>query len=487
MRTSSGTPCSAIIALSWVAGCSGGGSPSAGPDPSSTTSGAASATAAATATSVVEAPLPAAIPEADVKKLIAVWLDAQNSGDLNAYLALYADRFEGVRRSGERMARMDRKGWVAARTKLFAKKMVVAIEDLVVSTSPTTAQVNFMQTWASGTYKDVGPKLIVVVKGKNGLRIAREEMLRSTLQGVKPLAPLAPEQFSFVIHEGGPRVVLKTPAPASWAEGAPELLADKEPYPTKVAVSASKLPADLAAWAGKKMRLYGPSGPVCEATLGSLSLVGRVIPHFGEVARWNGQGELATKPLSKAQKARAAWELAAGASPNGVVLTADLTSVQGDCKPALWAQPAAAAESKVARAEPADAALAKSLLEAFRKLPDHAEIQKTSETKGPWDERGKPEIVTMRHPSGKQVAFISVSVMEGCGDFEGRLSAAFEVGAAGLQLAGKPMSALGAPAGAIDADGDGKLEILFKEQLLRGEVGFDRLEGLTIPFLDCGC
>jgi hypothetical protein len=35
--------------------------------------------------------------------------------------------------------------------------------------------------------------------------------------------------------------------------------------------------------------------------------------------------------------------------------------------------------------------------------------------------------------------------------------------------------------------GAGKREILFSEALLRGETGYDQLDALTIPFLDCGC
>lgn len=469
-------------ALLGVAGCSDGGSGSAG----TASSAAGTSTAAATATVVVAAAAPV-IPEAEVKKVVGTWLDSQNSGNLTAYLALYADRFEGVRRSGERTARMDRKGWAKARTQLFAKKMVVSAEDVVITSTDTTAQVTFTQTWASGSYKDTGPKLMVLVRDRSGLHIAREEMLASTLLGVTRLPALSPERFAFVLQDGGTHVVLKESPPPGWAEGAPTLLANKDPYPTKVAVSASRLPPDLAAWSGKKMRLYGAAGQVCEATLGALSLLGRVTPHFGEVAHWNGTGEPAGPAFSSAQKARAAFNLAATASPNGLVLVADLAGAKGDCKQALWAQPESAAVVKMARAEPADAVLTRSALEALRALPDYAEIQKTNDVKGPWDERGKPEVSRMKHPSGKTLVMISVDAVQGCADFQGSLAAVFELTGTRLQLAGKPTSFTRAPAAAMDADGDGKLEILFSEHLLRGEAGYDQLDGLTIPFLDCGC
>jgi ketosteroid isomerase-like protein len=469
-----------------LAGCSSGGGASSSGASSGAPSSAVSLPVASTAAEGPDAP--GAIARADVQKLVDGWLAAQNTGDLTAYLALYAERFEGVRRSGSRAARMDRKGWAADRTKMFTKKMVVTAEEVVISTTPATAQITLTQTWASGSYKDVGPKLLVVVKEKGALRIAREEMLASSLQGVKRLPPHPTDELAFVIQDGGTRVVLDASPQVAWGEGAPELLADAVPFPTKVAVAPGKLPPALAAWAGKKMRLYGPAGPVCEATLGGPALVGRVIPHFGEVATWHGTADGANeKPLSKARIAREAWALAAAARPHGVVLAADLASSQGDCKGALWAQPASAPERKVAKAEDAGPELSKKVLAELRKLPEYKEIQSTSETTAPWDERGKTQVVVMRHPSGKQLAFISANAVEGCGGFQGNLAAVFELNGDRLVLAGKPMGVPPEmPAGAVDPGG-GRLEILFTERLWRGEAGYDQVDELSIPFLDCGC
>lgn len=475
-----------------VAGCgSGAGGSSSGTSTSTVQPPAPSAAAPGPASAS-----PLAIPEDDVKKLFDRWLAAQNTGDLAGYLALYAERFEGVRRSGTRVARMDRKGWAADRTKMFAKKMEVTAEGVLITTSPATAQVTFTQAWASGTYRDVGPKLLVVVMEKGALRIAREEMLASTLQGPERLAPHPADRFAFVIQDGGTRVVLDAAPQVAWGEGAPQLLADAVPFPTRMAVSRGKLTPDLAAWTGKKVRLYGPAGPVCEATLGDLSLVGRVIPHFGEVARWHGTGEHAGKqPVSKAEIAREAWALASGARPHGVVLAADLASTQGDCKAALWAQVASEPERRVAKAEEAGDALSKKALAELRKLSEYIEIQSTSEAPGPWDERGRTEVVVMRHPAGRQLVFISVNAVEGCGGFQGNLSAVYELKGDALVLAGRPMGVPPEmPSGAIDAGG-GEIEILFTERLLRdvrrsppsGGPGYDQVDALAIPFLDCGC
>ena len=436
---------------------------------------------------VADAPTADLIAQADVQQLVDEWLAAQNSGDLASYLVLYAGRFEGVKRSGERVVRMHREGWVADRTKMFAKKMTVTADNVSIITTPTTAQVTLTQSWAAGTYKDVGPKLLVVVKEAGALRIAREEMQASTLEDVKRLPFHTPEQFAFVIQNGGTRVVLDVSPETAWAVGAAQLLADVDPFPTRKAVDAAKLPAALAAWAGKKVRLYGPAGPVCEATIGSLALIGRVFPHSGEVARWHGTADDGARPLSKRQIASSAWHLAAGAPPNGIVLAADVSYPQGDCQTALWAQLASEPEREVAAAEAAPPELAQRLLASLRKLPEYKQIQATSETPELWDLRGKTETLVMSHPSGKQLAFISTNTGEGCGGFQGSLSAVYELNGDKHMLAGKPMAApLQLPSGLIDA-GDGMLEILFSERLLRGATGYDQIDALVIPFLDCGC
>ncbi len=484
------------LVLVMLSGCGAGGDAAPAPAPKPTPIPAAPIADAPTAdapiadaptAAVADAPTAAIIAQADVQQLVDEWLAAQNSGDLGSYLGLYAARFEGVKRSGERVVRMHREGWVADRTKMFVKKMTVTADNVSITTTPTTAQVTLTQTWAAGTYKDVGPKLLVVVKEAGALRIAREEMLASTLEDVKRLPFHTPEQFAFVIQDGGTRIVLDVAPQTSWAVGAAQLLADTDPFTTRKAVDAAKLPATLAAWTGKKVRLYGPAGPVCEATLGSLALVGRVIPHFGEVARWHGTADDGARPLSKPQIASSAWDLAAAAPRSGIVLAADISYPQGDCKTALWAQLASEPERKVAAAEAAPPELARRLLAALRKLPEYKRIQATSETPAPWDLQGKTGTVVMSHPSGKQVAFISTATDEGCGDFQASLSAAFELNGDKHTLAGKPMEApLQLPGGLIDT-GDGKLEILFSEQLLRGATGYDQIDALVIPFLDCGC
>src|SRR5262245_28185693 len=86
---------------------------------------------------VAKAPLPPSapkIPERDARALLDAWLTAQQAGDFARYEALYADRFEGVKRAGLRSERFDRQGWMRDRQKMFARPMHVEASEVAIST-----------------------------------------------------------------------------------------------------------------------------------------------------------------------------------------------------------------------------------------------------------------------------------------------------------------------------------------------------------------
>ena len=101
------------------------------------------------------------IAKGAVKALMDRWLTAQNDGDFTTYEELYAARLEGVRRSGEKVVRLDRAGWVKERKRMFKRKMVVELSDLEIDVFTRSAIATFTQRWASGKYEDIGPKQIV--------------------------------------------------------------------------------------------------------------------------------------------------------------------------------------------------------------------------------------------------------------------------------------------------------------------------------------
>jgi len=139
------------------------------------------------------------LAERDVRGVVDGWLVAQNAGDFAVYDKLYAAKFTGIRRSGPRTVRFDRAGWMRDRARMFGKPMTVAISDVKIRTGGAAALVSFTQTFAQGSYKDAGPKQLVIVRNAGALRIASEKMLRSNIES----APVpADERFRFVVSGG---------------------------------------------------------------------------------------------------------------------------------------------------------------------------------------------------------------------------------------------------------------------------------------------
>jgi hypothetical protein len=120
--------------------------------------------------------LPARDPAA---ALVEKWRVAQNRGDFDAYRALYAAGFVGVRRSGARTVSFDRDGWLRDRARMFKKPMRVDVAELKTARTPTGWQASFIQTFQSGDWRDRGEKRLALVDESGELRIAREELVAS--------------------------------------------------------------------------------------------------------------------------------------------------------------------------------------------------------------------------------------------------------------------------------------------------------------------
>ena len=54
----------------------------------------------------------------EAEALLKAWLAAQNEGDFEAYQALYAKKFEGIKRVGAREFHFDHDGWLEDRKAL---------------------------------------------------------------------------------------------------------------------------------------------------------------------------------------------------------------------------------------------------------------------------------------------------------------------------------------------------------------------------------
>ena len=343
--------------------CGGGDKPSSAPsEPAAKTAVAPSPAPAAepAATREGQTAVPAgpsvaatapAISDDDARALIASWLAAQNEGDYARYAALYAARFTGVRRTGDKTRSFDQGGWLADRRRMFAKPMQVKAGEPRISQAGATAVVRFEQEWSTATYRDVGPKQMVLVREPGGVRIAREELLSSSA------LPAGGSSARFVTKVGGRSYVVLEPMAADVQRG--KLIAVEVGSPSAAVFErAGADPASASAWRGGPLQLIGASGS-CQTQAGAVRLVAIGYPHFGVIQTWNGgEGEPAVP------HAKIAEEIA------GMYTTWLALELEHPCTQApVLALPAGAPAARVIAERPADAALSARAQAAFAALP----------------------------------------------------------------------------------------------------------------------
>lgn len=445
---------------------------------------------------VKPAPAPArpaleTIPTGQVQALVDRWLAAQNTGDFDAYAATYADKFFGVKRSGPRTYRFDRAGWVKDRRRMFRKPMKVSLAKARISAGPSSARVAFEQTWSSGSYSDVGPKQLVVVKTPQGLRIAREEMLQSTLRGAAPLAQQGPPTRFAVVYDAAYVVLGEVDA----AGGAPRTIKRGGP----AVVRAPARAADAGEWVGQVFELFGEQR-VCRGRVEAVQVLGRVIPHFGAVQTWNGEMD-DNGPMSEAEVAEAIWALTD--YDGGRLLVGRLDTSAAECAGALWARPAGNAPPvswTSAKPSPAEeAALLRALRAGAGWQGKQTEfMSQNGKGAGPWDagQSVKRDLSVWRRPGGATYMVASVDAGLGCGQFGGALWQVFRwsKGRAVPVFEATGDTTPFSLRAVVDLDGDGQPELIGLEDLSRDEVilrlggdGPEPVRQLDVADLDCPC
>jgi hypothetical protein len=225
--------------------------------------------AAATSPSVaVAAAGPEAKRAAAARGLVSRWLATQNAADFATYSALYAPRFQGVRRSGERTVRLDRAGWLRDRQRMFRKAQRVSVAEVQVEPgSPEAIDVGFTQFYRSGSYEDEGPKHLRLVAGPDGaLRIASEELLFSRRRPALGRA--------FLVSRG--RLVLQVSPPRGLGVGAIERSNVNGSFSATQAVDPGRLPPGLATLPGRMVRVVG-LGPGRDREASHCRVVGPIV------------------------------------------------------------------------------------------------------------------------------------------------------------------------------------------------------------------
>jgi ketosteroid isomerase-like protein len=415
-----------------------------------------------------------AIPDAEVTALVDRWRDAQNKGDFTAYRALYATRMTGVKRVGARIDRFDHDGWLADRERMFKKPMTVAADEVVVRASSRSAVVELEQTFQQGSFKDSGPKQLVIVREGKDLRIAREEMLRSDLA-----PPQAQARYLMVDNA----VLLTTEADRDWRTG-PVRSEPTGPASHRVvaAVDEAKLPAELVGLRKETFTAWDEHGKACQGTIDGFEIVVGVTPHFGTVQEWRDSA------ASEAEIAESVW---------GMTSPILLGSIQG-CAGVVAVRGAAPAGAVLLERVADDATQAgSSPLPTFRALPAWKQAQadfvlEGGTGKGDWDAQsddGHPVVDLFRHPTTHVIfAVVTAHAGRGCGDFEGSAGAIFErtgktwtKRSAGDQLLFTPVIAL-------DLDADGSPEFIGERTIVSSaDGGLDVTDDFTWAFHDCDC
>jgi hypothetical protein len=403
-------------------------------------------------------PASALAPDREARAVLDRWLEAQNTGRFEDYEVFYADDFTGVRRSGDRTATFDRKGWMQDRQRMFGKPMTVAADNVHIFASERSARIVFTQRWSSGRYADVGPKQLILRRGPAGFRIVREELFASDKRKPGTIDLEAFRRFAFVLDG---EVVVSMDADDAWAAGPPILEKpgrDPMSLRSRRAVDTTKLPAEVAKLPGLPVRLMDARGVRCEAKLGEFLLRGKVF----------------TDPGTDAEEA---W------AEGSHFLVARVAGDRKACAGATWTRAAALPMPVIATAEPPSAELMSLALAAFKALPESAEIQSLyggwyagehphSRRPPPlWFQRSrqKPIVRVIRPASGPPLLSVSALVAEGdCANgVDNALWALWEMDGANpahphLVLRNQPTVDMTLqPTAAIDIDGDGTPELLF--------------------------
>jgi hypothetical protein len=314
---------------------------------------------------VVPDAAPVPIAAAAIEALVARWQVAQNAGDHAAYRALYAEPFSGIRRFGTKVVTYDHAGWMKDRARMFRKPQHVEVTGLeIVAATAERATVRFTQEWSSGRFRDTGLKELVLRPAPDGLRIAREEMLRSVV--------LPSEAQGRFLHLVEGDVVLAKDAPESWSQGAPQQKPQRpgwvagEVVVTYRQLRSDKVPANLLGWQARSVRLFGLTGQVCAATISELVPASALYTDGSMFSAYADEGRT---PPSEREKAAAEWE--AGRR----LLVGRLTTTSGDCKGAVFARAAELPVPVISKFEPARPPWRAVALRLLRRHPLYAEIQ----------------------------------------------------------------------------------------------------------------
>ena len=377
------------------------------------------------------------LTEAEAKAVFDAWLTAQTEGDFDAYAAVYADDFKGIKRNGHELTRLERKAWLESRRKSFERGFSVTATGLEIEPSKGQGTrveaeamiARFTQRWSTPSFADIGPKQLVIAHRSGRAKIVREEMLESqvTRRRGRTDPPL------MVLDIGGTPYVLLGDGKVEWIDDEqPARLLDEDTV-TKPLVR-QRVSRSMLEWLGAEVEVVGESEARCKTTIAALEIVGRVeFSHdfYDDLTQIKEAGGEA----SDEQKASASWSMIA---PNLLAL-GKLDGCTG--RVAVPLEATVYESVTTFSASRLEEELAASAREAFVTLKGYRQEQRTFVEEydlyfddeppggkpGPWD-TGADTVEQLWVAGDERFLFRSVSMGDRCEGYTGSLWALWHVG-----------------------------------------------------------
>ena len=427
---------------------------------------------AASASARCAEPPPPTLSEASLRAAVRGWQSAQKKGDFAAFSGFYGEHFSGLLASGASVPLLNRQAWLAARSQDFGQG----------KSSEGTAQLAF---GAGGAQVVLGADELFFVPTTSGPKIAWQA------RTPEPTVALSEKLGQWLADEDS--ALLSAHPDPNWAEGPPSL---RGPEQVTRSVAVARLPKALRAWLGRRVKLLGVRGPVCETRLQRFALRAQITPDLRTAEHWEGCAD--GPPIAPQIIAEEVWRLSASA---GRSLVAEFSA---PCKGALLAVDPDLPEPLIAAPEPASAELGARALEAFRQLPAYLSIQaryraEHPDQDGAWDDHdARRTLSTVTLKGHAPLLFVSVAAGSGCAGFSAGLSALWQGGLGGpasvlTALDAAPLT----PRAAVDLGGPEPSLLLGPDGLFQArsvirwrsgkDSGYERAWLLQVPFFAGPC
>jgi ketosteroid isomerase-like protein len=404
------------------------------------------------------------------------WLDAQNRGSFTAYQGLYADDFAAIMHAGNRTRTVARAPWLSEQKRRFRKPMNVTIRALDLAASNDGVQACFDEISESGSRHEETQKRVTFVRLDGGWRIAKEEVLATKVDAAKGTA-MSSMAFVFV---WGNAPVLMSDADDGWTVGRPRMLEGADV--AVKAVDEKRLPREILMWKDEKLILIDERLQECEATVLGFQMM--------TVSEYELDNIEVKGKRTQAALAAEVWK--------GKHLLVARTSPTSDrCRDMVLARPARLPKLEIHPFTEAEKALAKSASTRLEALPDVVEWAARAKVEHPdWEASPTVSVANL----GKAGSLISAAVSgDACGGV-GYFAVAIwhtsgRPGKDAWHMMRPPQDGDQLePLLAFDLDGDGTMEILFRDDepvrfgLLRWNgKDYAVSEKLEIPYDGCHC